>query len=116
MKKMECGIGELSHCLLYQISFMEVAVKVPDGVEYPALPVETGQLYLSTPSRKTVISCLVLSMLMRMVEGTGLVVFDAACVPDFSPHTFALSFHLMPALSHSLLVSGWPARSAGPGL
>src|SRR5262249_9768887 len=43
MKKMECGIGELSHCLLYQTSFMEVAVKVPDGVEYPALPVETGQ-------------------------------------------------------------------------
>jgi hypothetical protein len=25
-KKIECGMGELSHCLLYQISFMEVAV------------------------------------------------------------------------------------------
>jgi len=40
----ECGIGALSHSLLYQISFIDLAVKVPEGVEYPALPVETGQL------------------------------------------------------------------------
>jgi hypothetical protein len=33
MKKMACGMGALSHCLLYQISFIAVAVKVPDGVE-----------------------------------------------------------------------------------
>ena len=26
MKKMECGMGELSHCLLYHISFIEVGV------------------------------------------------------------------------------------------
>jgi hypothetical protein len=36
--------GGIVHSSLYQISFIEVAVKVPDGVEYPALPVETGQL------------------------------------------------------------------------
>src|SRR6476646_3343800 len=54
-KKIEWGMGALSHCLLYQTSFMDVGVKVPDGVEYPYLPVETGQEYLSTPSTNTVI-------------------------------------------------------------
>ena len=33
VKKIAWGIGALSHCLLYQISFMELAVYVPDGVE-----------------------------------------------------------------------------------
>jgi hypothetical protein len=31
-----------------------------------------------TPSKKTVMFCLVLSMLMRTVDATGFVVFDAA--------------------------------------
>jgi hypothetical protein len=96
--------------LLYQISFMEVGVKVPEGVEYPARPVDTGQSYRSSPSKKTVIFWLVLSMLMRTVDATGFVAFDAAWVadpPDFSPHTFASSFHVMPAVLHSLLVRGW---------
>src|SRR4029453_1234737 len=43
----------------------------PDGVEYPALPVDTGQSYVWTPSNKTVILCLLLSMLMRMVSAAG---------------------------------------------
>src|SRR5262245_55561432 len=61
-------MGALSHSLLYQISFMEVAVWVPDGVEYPAFPVETGHSYFVTPSRATVILCLDLSMVTWMVE------------------------------------------------
>jgi hypothetical protein len=32
MKKIACGMGALSHSLLYQTSFMDIAVKVPDGV------------------------------------------------------------------------------------
>jgi hypothetical protein len=48
-------MGALSHCLLYQTSFMDVGVNVPDGVEYPYLPVETGQEYFSMPSTNTVI-------------------------------------------------------------
>src|SRR6478735_6734106 len=60
-------MGALSHSLLYQISFMEVAVYFPDGVEYPAFPVETGHSYLVTPSRTTVIFCLDLSMVTRML-------------------------------------------------
>ena len=59
--------------LLYQTLFMEMGVKVPDGVEYPALPVDTGQSYRCTPSNKTVILCLVLSMLMTMVGAAGFV-------------------------------------------
>ena len=74
----QCGMGELSHCLLYQVSFMEVGVKVPEGVEYPARPVDTGQSYRSSPSKKTVILWLVLSMLIRTVDATGFVAFDAA--------------------------------------
>jgi hypothetical protein len=112
-------MGELSHCLLYQISFMEVGVKVPEGVEYPARPVDTGQSYRSSPSKKTVIFWLVLSMLMRTVDATGFVAFDAAWVADpsdFSPHTFALSFHVMPAISHSFLVRGWLKVSAASEL
>src|SRR5215471_11729844 len=73
-------MGELSHSLLYQTSFIEVAVYVPDGVEYPARPVDTGQSYFSTPSKKTVIFCLVLSMLMRMaVSVPWISELDAFC-------------------------------------
>jgi hypothetical protein len=39
----------------------------------------------------------------------------AACTLDpseVSPHTFVLSFHVMPALLQSSLVSGWPEVSA----
>src|SRR6516165_6098997 len=107
MKKIACGMGALSHSLLYQTLFMESGVKVPDGVEYPALPVDTGQSYRCTPSNKTVILCLVLSMLMTMVGALG-----ASPTSDFSPHTLALSFHLMPALSQSLRVRGWLKTSA----
>ena len=32
MKKIECGMAALSHCLLYQISFIDRAVYFPDGV------------------------------------------------------------------------------------
>jgi hypothetical protein len=75
-------MGALSHCLLYQTSFIEVAVYVPDGVEYPARPVDTGQSYVSTPSKKTVIFWLVLSMLMRTAEPAVLVPgVDSGCVP-----------------------------------
>src|SRR5262249_40351739 len=48
MKKTACGMGALSHSLLYQTSFMDVVVKVPNGVAYLVIPVETGQLYRST--------------------------------------------------------------------
>src|SRR6186997_2598093 len=101
MKKIACGMGALSHSLLYQTLFIDVGVKVPDGVEYTALPVDTGQSYRCTPSTKTVILCLALSMLMRSV--------------GFSPHTFTFSFHLLPALSHSLRVSGWLKISVTSG-
>jgi len=47
---------------------MEVAVKLPDGVEYPPRPVDTGHSYFCTPSIETVILCLALLMLMRMAE------------------------------------------------
>jgi hypothetical protein len=46
-------------------------------------------------------------MLMRMVEGTGMLVFAADSIPEFSLHTFELSFHFMSALPHSFLVRGW---------
>ena len=48
-------MGALSYSLLYQILFMDLAVKVPDGVEYLGSPVETGQPYRSSPSTDTVI-------------------------------------------------------------
>src|SRR5262245_41031990 len=41
-------------------------------VEYPALPVDTGQSYRWTPSNKTVILCVDLSMLMTMVGAAGI--------------------------------------------
>src|SRR6188768_1129646 len=44
---------------------------------------------------------------MRMVEGTGMLVFAADSIPEFSLHTFELSFHFMSALPHSFLVRGW---------
>src|SRR6188472_4300095 len=116
MKKIACGMGALSHSLLYQTLFMEMGVKVPDGVEYPALPVDTGQSYRCTPSNKTVILCLVLSMLMTMVGADGFVALGASRASDFLPHTLALSFHAMPALSHSLRVRGWLKLSAALAL
>src|SRR4029078_12828962 len=67
-KETACGIGALSHCLLYQISFIEVAVKVPAGVEYPALPADTGQLYCSIPSTQTVMCCVDLSMVISTFD------------------------------------------------
>jgi hypothetical protein len=57
---------------------MESAAKVPDGVEYPALPVDTGQSYRCTPSNKTVILWLALSMLMRMLDAAGFVALGAS--------------------------------------
>jgi hypothetical protein len=42
IKKIDCRIGALSHSLLYQISFIDLALYVPDGVEFPSRPVETG--------------------------------------------------------------------------
>src|SRR6188472_577145 len=101
MKKIACGMGALSHSLLYQTLFIESGVKVPDGVEYPDLPVDTGQSYRCTPSNATVILCLVLSMLMRMVGAAGVVALGATWASDFSPHTLALSFHVMPTLPQS---------------
>jgi hypothetical protein len=33
VKNTAWGMGALSHCLLYHILFMDLAVNVPDGVE-----------------------------------------------------------------------------------
>src|SRR5215469_17507831 len=83
-------MGELSHSLLYQISFIEVAVKVPVGVEYPARPVDTGHSYFCIPFTKTVIFCLALLMSIRMAEpaflGPGLA---SGCEPPGSDSVFA---------------------------
>ena len=81
VKNTACGMGALSHCLLYQILFIELAVKVPDGVAYPGRPVEIGQSYRSTPSTETVIFCLDLSMLMRTLGATGFVAFGEPELP-----------------------------------
>ena len=62
---------------LAETLFIESGVKVPDGVEYPDLPVDTGQSYRCIPSNATVILCLVLSMLMRMVGAAGVVALGA---------------------------------------
>jgi hypothetical protein len=88
---------------------MERGVKLPDGVENPRRPVETGQLYFSTTSTETVIFCVDLSMSIRIEDPTGLVAFAAAAAAElagFSSQTSALSFHDMPARSQSFFVRG----------
>src|SRR5262249_3286075 len=115
IKKTAWGIGALSHFLLYQTSFMDVAVKVPVGVAYPGRPVDTRQSYFLVPSIKTDIFCVVLSMAMRMLEplapGADLGL-ASACPTVKLEHTLASSFQRMPALSQSALVSGWLGASA----
>src|SRR4029079_3015759 len=87
MKKIACGMGALSHSLLYQISFIDVAVYMPDGVEEPRLPVETGQSYFSSPLTSTVIFWLALSIVIRIEEPTGLVALAVAFPPPApTPH------------------------------
>src|SRR5262245_65192999 len=104
-------MGALSHSLLYQTSFMDVGVKVPDGVEYPGRPVDTRQSYFFDPSTKTDIACLALSMAMRMLEP----LLGWACpTADIGSeeHTLAASSQRKPGLSQSALVKGWLKVSA----
>src|SRR5262245_65163373 len=103
-------MGALSHSLQYQTSFMDVGLKVPDGVEYPGRPVDTRQSYFFDPSTKTDIFCLALSMAMRtweplVPEGPGW-----ACPTvdvGSEEHTLAASSQRKPGLSQSALVRGW---------
>src|SRR4029079_10938516 len=103
VKNTACGMGALSHCLLYQILCNALAVKVPDGVAYPGRPVEIGQSYRSTPSTETVIFCSDSSMLMRTLSATGFVASDPA---EATTHTFAFASHAILALSQSARVKG----------